>query len=161
MSDDALATYIHDHLAGAAGALDVLEDLRDDHAGEPLGDFAAELLSEIEQDRDVLQRLADNLGGGYSKPKEAVAWVGAKLARVKLGRTLAGELGVFLALETLALGIVGKLSLWRALATVSDADLRLRGIDFERLSARAEQQHARVEERRLAAARSALQPSPQ
>lgn len=161
MSEDRLATYVHDHLAGASGALDVLRDLGDNHRGEAFGDFAAQLLAEIEEDRETLQKIANALGGGYSRPKEAVAWAGAKLARFKLGRDLAGDFGVFQALEALGLGILGKVALWRALAVASESDLRLRGVDFERLATRAEVQHAQVEERRLAAARAVLRPSTQ
>ena len=157
MTEDLLATYIHDHLAGASGALNLIEDLRDDHTGEPLGRFAAGLLSEIEEDRATLEQIANRVGGDYSKSKEAVAWVGSKLARVKLGRSLAGDFGVFQALETLGLGIQGKLALWRVLNFLSEGDIRLRGIDFNQLSARAERQHAQVEEKRLAAAQTIFQ----
>jgi hypothetical protein len=101
MNSDPLATYLHDHLAGASGAIDLIEDLRDDHEGEPLSYFATTLLSEIQEDRTTLEELAHRLGGDYNKSKQIVAWVGSKLARVKLGRSLAADLGPFLALETL------------------------------------------------------------
>ena len=70
------------------------------------------------------------------------------------------ELGTFEALETLALGILGKLALWRALAVVAATDARLRGIDFDSLAARAQAQHARVEERRIEAALTAFKAAP-
>lgn len=63
---------------------------------------------------------------------------------------------MFEALEALALGIQGKLSLWRPLAVITQADYRLGGVDYERLIARAESQHERVEEKRLQAAPLAL-----
>jgi hypothetical protein len=65
-------------------------------------------------------------------------------------------LGTFEALEFLALGIQGKLALWRALGAVAMADDRLNGIDFGQLAARAEKQHAKVENRRLQFARTAF-----
>jgi hypothetical protein len=64
----------------------------------------------------------------------------------------------FEALEFLALGNHGKLALWRALAEIGPADPRLTDMDFDQLAARAETQHAKVEERRLEAARTALRP---
>jgi hypothetical protein len=153
---DPLVTYVHDHLAGAVAAIDLLETLRDQHAGEPLGQFAAEVLVEVEADREVLQGLAERVGAEPSPLKEAVGWLGEKVSRLKIGRRSAGEFGTFEALEALALGIMGKLGLWRALAAVAATDARLHGMDFDQLAARAQAQHARVEARRLEIARTAL-----
>jgi hypothetical protein len=153
---DPLATYVHDHLAGAVVAITLLEAIRDQYAGERLGQFAAELLVEVEADRAVLQGLAERVGVGSSRLKEAAAWVGEKVSRLKLRHRAAGVLGTFEALEALALGILGKLALWRALAMIAAVDVRLGGIDFDHLATRAEAQHAQVEERRLDTARTAL-----
>ena len=158
---DPLATYVHDHLAGAVAAINVLEALRDQHDGEPLSQFAAGLLVEVEADRAVLQGLAERLGARSSGLKEAAAWLGEKVSRVKLRGRAAGGLATLEALEALALGILGKLALWRALAVVTAAEARLRGVDFEHLAARAQAQHARVEERRLQIARMALPAAPE
>jgi hypothetical protein len=38
--------------------------MRDQHVGEPLGQFAAGLLVEIEADRDLLRELAERTGIG-------------------------------------------------------------------------------------------------
>ena len=53
------------------------------------------------------------------------------------------------AMETLALGILGKLSLWQALALVAEFDERVRGENYRQLAARALEQHDRVEAYRL------------
>jgi hypothetical protein len=148
---DPLSTYLHDHLAGAEFAISLLEDMRDENAGEPLGRFAAELLGEIEADRKVLQGLAERVGSSAAPLKDAAAWVGEKASRLKLSRA-SGAAGSFLELETLALGILGKLKLWKALE--SAADPRLAGAEFSHLAARAEAQHDPVEERRLQEART-------
>jgi hypothetical protein len=153
---DPLATYVHDHLAGAVVAINLLEALRDQHAGEPLGQFAAGLLVEVEADRTILQGLAERVGVGSSRLKEAAAWMGEQVSRLKLRRRAAEGLGTFEALEALALGILGKLALWRALAVVATVDPRVGGMDFDHLTTRAHAQHAQVEERRLEAARTAL-----
>jgi hypothetical protein len=52
---DPLTTYFRDHLAGAQAAIDLLEVLRDQHLGTPLGQFAAGLLAEVEEDREALR----------------------------------------------------------------------------------------------------------
>jgi hypothetical protein len=84
--NDLLATYLHDRRAGAVVAINLLEALRDQHGGEPLGQFAAELLVEVEADRAVLQGLAEQVGKGSSRLKEATALLGEKVSRLKLRR---------------------------------------------------------------------------
>jgi hypothetical protein len=70
MKDDALATYLQDHLAGALHAIELLRSMRD-HFGEvPLGKFAREVLAEVEADRDVLAKLTERVGGTAGGPKE-------------------------------------------------------------------------------------------
>ena len=156
MSTDPLATYLQDHLAGAAAAIELLEMLRDQHEAESVGDLAAQLVAEVEADRGVLEALARRVAEGSSLLKDATGWLGAKISQLKLGRPPAGTLGTFQALETLALGVLGKLALWRALLEVAPSDARLRGVDFQALAERAQAQHARVEGQRLALARTAL-----
>jgi len=38
---DPLTTYLQDHFGGAAHAIELLKAMRDHHAKEPLGQFAA------------------------------------------------------------------------------------------------------------------------
>lgn len=155
---DPLVTYLEDHLAGAAYAIDLLGAIRDQHAGEPLGRFAAGMLVEVEADNGVLTELAERIGTGSSGLKGLSAWVAEKVSRLKLKRDASDGLGTFEALEFLALGIHGKLALWRALAAIGPGDARLDHIDFDKLAARAETQHSQVEERRLEAARLVFRP---
>jgi hypothetical protein len=154
---DPLATYLHDHLAGAQHAIELVDFLRTRHEGHPLGDFAGTLLAEIEADRATLQTLADSIGAGSSKIKDLAGWVSEKVSRIKLHDDPDG-LGTFEALEFLALGIRGKRLLWIALSAIAPADHRLQGTDFARLIARAKIQQEQVEERRLEIATTALAP---
>jgi hypothetical protein len=156
---DPLTTYLQDHLAGALQAIELLKAMRDSHAGEPLGRFAAELLVEIEADRDMLAALTERAGGTPGGLKEWGVWLAEKVSRLKLKHGDGDGLGTFEALEFLLLGIHGKSALWRALSLVAPDDSRLRGMDFDQLEARAESQHAKVDERRLACARSAPCPA--
>lgn len=68
---DPFQTYLHDHLAGAVVAIELLEVLRDQHAGEPLGQFAGDLLVEVEADRTVLRGLAERVGAESNPVTEA------------------------------------------------------------------------------------------
>lgn len=149
---DPLVTYVEDHRAGAAYAI-LLGAIRDQHAGEPLGRFAVGMLVEVEADNAVLKELAERIGAGSSGLKGLAAWMAEKVSRLKLKRGASDGLGTFEALEFLALGIQGKLALWRALAAVGPGDARSNDLDVDHLAARAETQHAQVEERRLEAAR--------
>jgi hypothetical protein len=64
--------------------------------------------------------------------------------------------GRFEDLETLSLGVEGKLALWVALHRAYGDDPRLRGIDLDALSDRARSQRRRIEQQRLDAAEGAL-----
>jgi hypothetical protein len=149
--DNPLAIYLHDHLAGAAMAIDLLEAMRDKHPADALGDFATTMLAEVEADRTTLKNLADRIGSGSSQLKELTAWLSEKVSRIKLNRD-SHSLATFEALEFLALGVLGKLALWNALRMLAPGDARLREIDLDRLAARAQAQHANIEEKRLAEA---------
>ena len=151
-----LTDYLNDHLAASNFAVELLKTLHDEHSSEPLGEFAAALLMEVEEDRQALRRIMGAVGAEASTLKEATAWVAEKVSRFKLSHASSGAAGTFQALETMALGVLGKLALWRALAVIAAADLRLSGTDFDALAARAEAQHAQVEEWRLRVAGNAL-----
>jgi hypothetical protein len=155
---EALETYLDDHLAGAAYAIDLVEFMRDQHNDPELRQFASHLLIEIEQDRDTLRQLAERIGAGGSTLKEAASWFGEKLTRMKLGHDRDEGLATFEALEFLVVGIHGKFVLWRALNVVASSDARLAGFNFERLAARAQRQHDKVDKLRLEVARQALLP---
>jgi hypothetical protein len=83
VSKESLAIYLQDHWAGAAAAVEILEALRDEHTSEALGQFAADLLMEIEADRAQLGSIVERLGGG-SVLKETIGWLGARLAPVQV-----------------------------------------------------------------------------
>jgi hypothetical protein len=153
---DPLATYLHDHLAGSNFAVQLLESLHDQYSDQELRRFAAALLVDVRKDRETLQGIVDRIGSTHLDLKDAAAWLAEKASRMKLGRDHGAGLGTFEALETLSLGILGKLSLWRVLPVIAEVDPRLRGTDFEKLAARAQEQFDRVEVRRLEIARKAF-----
>lgn len=157
---EALHTYLHDHLAGATFALNLLETLTESHRGESLGTFASGLRSEVEADRALLQDLAERVGSDPSAVKNAAGWLSEKVAGFKLRQHSGSPLGTFESLETLALGIMGKRALWDALAIAAVRDPRLGNMNFEQLALSATDQHRRVEEQRLRAAADALCPAP-
>lgn len=153
-----LATYLNDHLAGSVGALDLLDHLaRESEGGEDVSLFRA-LHQEIAAEQAQLRELLRELGGEESGVRKAAGWVAEKVTRLKLRWDDPADDGLrrFEALEALALGITGKLSLWRALAAVADGIPVLQRLDLALLQRRSEDQYAAVERRRLAAAREAF-----
>jgi hypothetical protein len=151
-----LSSYLNDHLAGSVGALELLDRLIETYAGKPLERFFRDLRGEIEADQETLKELIAALGEKESAVRKAGAWIVEKLSRAKiqLSETQEGEMGLFLALEGLALGIQGKRALWRALATAAEKAPRLRGQDYATLESRAVEQYDRVEAKRLDVART-------
>jgi hypothetical protein len=151
-----LRSYLNDHLAGANFAINLLERMCKTHLDDDTGAFAKELLVEIQQDATVLRDLIDQVGGAGIGVKEMLGWLSEHATRAKL-RMTAHSLGLFEAWEALALGVLGKLSLWRALAVVRDSHAAVRALDLEYLAKRAEAQYADIERERLDAAMKALQ----
>jgi hypothetical protein len=157
MDLEILATYLNDHLAGSVAAIELLDHLRELSKGTERERLFTSLQSEIEEDRQVLQGLLRGVGGRESRLRTAAAWLTEKVveAKLKLDDPGAGELRLLEAFETLELGILGKLALWRALA-VADRVPQIRSLDLSRLERRAQGQHDRVETERLKVARAAF-----
>jgi hypothetical protein len=153
-----LLIYLNDHLGGAQIAVQLLEAMRKQHDDPKFQEFAGALLPEIQSDDDTLRSIVDKIGSG-SAVKQAGGWMLEKVARLKLGHTGSTDFEMFESLELLALGIFGKLALWRALQNASRLDARLRGYDFDRLILRARQQYETVESRRLDLAAMVLSPT--
>jgi hypothetical protein len=155
---DALVTYLNDHLGGAQIAVQVLEAMRDQNNEQEFRQFASVLLPEIQADDLTLRHIAENIGSSPSTVKQVGGWLLEKAARLKLGHTGSKNFELFESMELLALGIQGKLSLWKALQAASSSDARLREYDFETLIDRAQQQYGAVENQRIKLARVVLSP---
>jgi len=152
-----LGTYLNDHVAGSVLALELLDHLID-LPEAPDRQLLTQLRIEIQEDQDVLRQLIRSVGAKESTVRKAAAWLTEKLGRAKLrvDESGSGELRVLEGLETLALGIQGKLALWRSLGVLEDAVPPFKTLDLARLQARALEQFERVERLRLQAARRSL-----
>jgi hypothetical protein len=160
MADKDIATYLNDHLAGSAVALELLEHLEAAYVGTDVGQLAAELRADVAMDRQELEKLMSRLHVGESRTRKAMAWLTEKVTEIKLRLEdpAGGALHLLEALEALSLGIEGKRSLWLALAAAAKDSPAFRVTDYEALVRRAEEQRRRVEAARLEAARRALIP---
>jgi hypothetical protein len=157
LSDQIITTYLNDHLAGSVAALELLDDLIDVQEGPDRAMLAA-VRDQIQEDQHILQQLLREFGGKESPVRKAAAWLTEKLgqAKLRLDDPGTGQLRSLEALDTLTLGVQGKLSLWRALAAVADTRPELASFDLARLQARASGQFEQLEQLRLRIARSAF-----
>ena len=144
-----LATYLHDHLAGADLAVALLERLQRATVDAETATLASSLLVEVTEDRESLRRLATQPGAGSTTVKELAAWVSDQALRWKLRADSDDLFGHFETLEFLALGVLGKLHLWQALQACAPTEAETAGLDLGRLIVRAEGQHAALNKRRL------------
>jgi hypothetical protein len=153
MSKDHLSTYLNDHLMGAVAAIEVVDQFADE--APDLRAFLNQLKADIEADRAEVVNLMDTLGMPQSRIRKASGWLAEQFAEMKFAME-DENLRRLERFEALALGIQGKLSLWRALDAASSLDSRLCSLDYGRLVRRAMDQLERVEALRIKAAKSAL-----
>lgn len=156
MSRAALGNYLNDHLAGSVGAVEMMERVSKDQQGTPLGELLGALATEIRGEQDILRGSLKRLDVKENPVKQAGAWLAEKAGRLKLSHIGEGTLDRLELLETLSLGIQGKIKLWLALEAVAPRHSELAGLDFPSLRARARQQHDVVEAQRMKAALEAL-----
>ena len=156
MSKEHLSTYLNDHLAGSSLAVEILDNVTSE-APSLSGPLNA-LKAEIEQDREQLKMIMAKQHIKESRVRKTGGWIAAGLAELKLGvdDDSEGHLRRLERLEALAIGIEGKMALWKALDAAARSNAELGGIDYERLTQRAREQRSRVETLRLEAAREAL-----
>jgi len=158
MQTQHLATYLSDHLAGSEAAVRLIGRYVEREPDSPFGVLMADLLHEIEEDREQLKRLMARVGANPSSVKKAGA-IGAELltslrSKVPVVGSGSGEVARLEDLELLSMGIEGKRLLWAALAPLRDDAFD--GFDFGSLAARAQDQRDRVEAFRLRAAAAAF-----
>ena len=152
-----LGIYLADHHAGATAGLELARRAAQNNRGTETGTVLGGVAEEIAEDRRTLEGLMHTLGLHPSPVKVTLARTAELIGRLKLnGRVFAySPLSRLAELESISIGIIGKLKLWQALAAAGpfpDAD----GFDFDRLMARAEAQHAAIEGCRRQAAEAAF-----
>jgi hypothetical protein len=90
------------------------------------------------------------LGVGVDRLKVVAGWGAEKVGRLKLNGRLLGysPLSRVVELEGLALGVSGKLALWRALEEITPGHPELERFDLPALAERAERQLRELEAQR-------------
>ncbi len=158
MTGKAMDVYLNDHLAGAMFGSALAKQIQALNQGSELGTHMESLAALIEEDRQTLIGLMERMDTSKNPVKQATTWMAEKVSRAKLSGPTSGgpEQGTFMALETLSLGVLGKVSLWKALKEVAERHAPLRSMNLDELIERAQAQHDALEHERIAASRRAL-----
>jgi len=157
MTKDPLHVYLNDHLAGATAGVDLVKTAAENHEGE-MGEFFTELADGITGDYNTLTSLIDQMNAHASGAKEAFAKIGSEVSESKFSGESIGDptFGTFLTLETLSIGVEGKLCMWKALKVIAAEHPELAAMDIDTLIERAQSQRDGIEAKRLEIAGSAL-----
>jgi hypothetical protein len=157
MMKDPLHIYLNDHLAGATAGVELVKTAAENHDGE-MGEFFQTLADGISADFNTLTSLIAQLNAHGSGAKEAFAKIGSEVSEAKFsGETVDDpEFGTFLTLETLSIGVEGKLCMWKALKVVEGEYAELGSMDIDTLIERAQSQRDSIEGKRLEIASDAL-----
>jgi hypothetical protein len=155
--DKHLRIYLNDHLAGSTVGQELAKRSLRNNRGSAVGDYLETFVVEVQQDRAKLVEIMRQLGARPNPGKVVTAWTSEKVARLKPNGRIRGYSGLsrLVELESLCLGVEGKLCGWRALKS-SDQHSRLRGIDLDELIERAESQRSELERHRIEAASRSL-----
>lgn len=156
MAYSGLEVYLTDHLAGATAGVNLSQMAAEEHRADEHGAFFGEIASEIKADYETLERLVAELGVEQSATKTAVAEVGSKIMAPKFVGGDDDELNAFITLETLSMGVEGKICMWKAMKTVESGYPTLADLDLDELITRGEDQRTRIEATRLEIAPQAL-----
>ncbi len=158
MGHQPMDVYLNDHLGGATLGRDLARRIESASANAQLVELMHTIAPQIEEDRKTLIQLMARVGASTSLVKRASGWIAEKAGRFKFrGLESDGtEAGALLAVESLALGVRGKLGLWRALEQATDRYPGLAQFELTKLAERAETQLELLERERLAIARRAL-----
>jgi hypothetical protein len=156
MAYPGLDVYLTDHLAGATAGVNLAEMAAQEHRSDDHGPFFGEIHSEIKADYETLERLLEEIGTDRSAAKTAAAEIGSKMMAPKFTGGDDDELNAFVTLETLSIGVEGKLCMWKALKRIDDSNPTLGELDVDELIERAQSQRDRIEAKRLEVAPQAL-----
>ncbi len=153
---DSIDTYLNDHLAGSAAALDLIEALKGQVEDDEFRAALESVHGEILEDRETLASIMERLGVAQGTVKQLGGRLGEKALRFKSSEMITDDpaFSELLRTEALVLGITGKEAGWASLQTAQRDQLA--DIDFNALIDRARDQRLRLEPFRRAAAGAAF-----
>ena len=158
MDHKLLSVYLNNHLSGASAGLELFRRAAKHHAGSDRGLELARLTDEVAADRESLRDIMRRLGVEENRAMVALGWAGERAGRLKPNGFLVrrSPLSDIVELESLRIGVAGKLAGWQVLRGVAAHDSRLAREELETLLERAEDQAERLYKLHLQAAQEQL-----
>lgn len=140
---DLLAVYCNDHLAAAAGGIELVRRMLKEHRTTDYEGPLTQLLGELREEKASLEGFLRALGFPIRAYKQAAAWVAEKLSRAKLNGRLTSRspLSDLVEFEFLASAVRGKRSGFETLREVAEIDSRLDRVELDRLIRQANRQY--------------------
>lgn len=128
-----LGTYLNDHLAGSVAGAERFARLAATLESTSVGPAVSRIAAEVAEERDELRSIIESLRlSPQNRAKQASAWLGEHVARLKASRRSIRRrrTDAMLEVELLRSALVGKLGVWQVL---EDLDGGL-GIDVTRMA---------------------------
>jgi hypothetical protein len=138
-----LAVYCNDHIASAAGGIELVTRMIGAHRGSPHEDGLRQLLDELRQEKSDLTAATKALGLPVRQYKQMAVWVAEKASRLKLnGHVLSrSPLSSLVEFEFLASAVRGKRSGFETLRIAAEVDQRIDPVLFDSLIEQANRQY--------------------
>ena len=138
-----LAVYVNDHIASAAGGIELVTRMIGAHRGSAHEDGLRQLLDELRQEKTDLTATARALDLPVRQYKQVAVWVAEKASRLKLnGHVLSrSPLSSLVEFEFLASAVRGKRSGFETLRIAAEVEPRLPKADLDRLIDQAHRQY--------------------
>ena len=137
-----LAVYCNDHIAAAAGGIELVTRMIGVHTGSSYEDGLRQLLDELRQEKSDLTAAARSLGLPVRQYKQVAVWFAEKASRLKLNghvlsRSPSSDLVEF---EFLASAVRSKRSGFETLRIAAEVDPRIDKVLFDSLIDQANRQ---------------------
>lgn len=139
MDQTQLRRYLEDHVAGADVGLTIATRLEREHPGTEAATVMMRMSRDIRLERELVVDALRRLDAPMDPVRRAMGIVGS-LGRRAASLPFVPGPSLLEDLEALAVGVWGKRLLWGALARVQESEGGFDGIDFDELSASAEEQ---------------------
>jgi len=143
---EAIAYYVHVHLAGAAAGIDLFGRSGRAQTDREIGDVVLQIREQLIDERRSLRAMADRLQVGESSLLTWSARAAERVGRLKpngdlLRRTPLTDL---VELEAMRDAVAGKIAGWQALLAVADDYAGLDRAELDVLLDQGEEQHRRL-----------------
>ncbi|WP_225754137.1 hypothetical protein [Actinotalea sp. Marseille-Q4924] len=143
-----LGTYLNDHLAGSVAGAERFARLAAALGSTSVGPAISRVAAEVAEERDELRSIIQSLDlGPQNRAKQASAWLGEHVSRLKASRRSLRRrrTDAMLEVELLRSALVGKLGVWQVLEGL-DGGLGIDATRMTELRARTSEQVATMDD---------------